>query len=121
MGLMIGREFAERFAEEWIAAWNSHDLARILSHYDDDFEMASPRIAEIAGEPSGVLRGKAAVGAYWEKALGLQPNLRFERIHTFVGARGIAIHYRNQAGRLAVETFEIGDDGRVVRAAAHYG
>jgi hypothetical protein len=38
----------------------------------------------------------------------------------FVGARGVAIHYRNQAGRLAVEVFEIGTNGLVTRAAAHY-
>jgi ketosteroid isomerase-like protein len=39
---MMTAEFAAQFAEEWIAAWNSHDLDRILSHYADDFEMASP-------------------------------------------------------------------------------
>ncbi|MDP9034348.1 MAG: nuclear transport factor 2 family protein [Myxococcota bacterium] len=116
----ISRDFAERFVEEWIAAWNAHDLPRILSHYEEDFEMASPRIVEIAGESSGVLRGKASVGAYWEKALRLIPDLRFEKLAVFVGARSIALHYRNQAGRLAVETFEIGETGRVVRAAANY-
>jgi hypothetical protein len=117
---MISREFAERFAEEWIAAWNAHDLPLILSHYEDDFEMASPRIAEIAGEPSGVLRGKGSIGAYWEKGLRLIPDLRFEKLAVFTGARGLAIHYRNQAGRFVVETFEIGVAGRVVRAAALY-
>jgi len=30
---MIDRNFAARFAREWIAAWNSHDLERVLSHY----------------------------------------------------------------------------------------
>jgi len=60
------------------------------------------------------------VGAYWEKALRLVPDLRFERLGVFVGARGVAIHYRNQAGRLAVEVFEIGASGLVTRAAAHY-
>jgi ketosteroid isomerase-like protein len=55
--------FAERFANEWIAAWNSHDLERILEHYEDDFEMSSPIIAALAGESSGKLRGKLAVGA----------------------------------------------------------
>lgn len=54
----ITRDFAERVAEEWIVAWNAHDVPRVLSHYEDDFEMASPLIIEIAGEPSGVLRGK---------------------------------------------------------------
>jgi hypothetical protein len=117
---MPTRADAEHFAAVWIAAWNAHDLPRILSHYTDDFEMASPRIAEIAGEPSGVLRGKAAVGAYWAKALGLIPDLHFELIAAFAGARSIALHYRNQAGRLAVEVFELGEGGKVARAAAHY-
>jgi len=116
----ITQEFAERFAEEWIAAWNAHDLPRILSHYEDDFEMSSPIIIEIAGEPSGVLRGKKNVGAYWEKVLGLSPDLRFEKLGVFPGVRSLAIHLRNQKGRLSVEVFEIGATGRVTRAAAHH-
>lgn len=117
---MISREFAEKFAEEWVAAWNAHDLPRILSHYDDDFEMASPRIVEIAGEPSGVLKGKASVGAYWAKALRLVLDLRFELLEVFVGARSLALHYRNQAGRRVIEVLEFGADQKVVSAAAHY-
>lgn len=27
------------FAHEWIAAWNAHDLERILAHYADDVEL----------------------------------------------------------------------------------
>lgn len=116
----ITRDFANSFADEWISGWNAHDLPRILSHYEDDFEMASPRIVEIAGELSGVLRGKASVGAYWEKALRLVPDLRFEKLAVFVGARSIALHYRDQTGRLVIEVFEFGASERVVRAAAHY-
>jgi hypothetical protein len=119
--LPMTRDLAERFADEWIAAWNAHDLPRVLSHYDDDFEMASPLIVEIAGEPSGVLRGKKNVGAYWEKALRRSPDLRFEKLGVFVGARGLAVHYRNQKGRLSVESFEMGEGGLVTRAAAHHG
>ena len=36
------RPASRRFAAEWIEAWNAHDLERILAHYADDFEMASP-------------------------------------------------------------------------------
>jgi hypothetical protein len=117
---MITRDFAEHFADEWISSWNAHDLPGILAHYDDAFEMASPRIADIAGEPSGVLLGKDQVGAYWDRALRLMPDLRFEKLGVFVGARSVAIHYRNQAGRIGVETLEFDDAGRVIRAAAHY-
>ncbi len=117
---MVTREQAEHLADEWIAAWNAHDLPRVLSHYTEDFEMQSPKIADIAGEPSGVLRGKAAVGAYWKRAMELIPGLHFEKLGVLVGARSVAIHYRNHAGKIAVEVLELGPDGRIARGAAHY-
>ena len=117
---MLTLEFAQAFADDLIASWNAHDLPRILAHYTDDFEMASPKIATIADEPSGLLRGKAAVAAYWAKALSLAPDLHFEQLAVFVSARSVAVQYRNHAGRVAVETVEFNDAGAVVRAAAHY-
>ncbi len=116
---MLTREFADHFADDWIASWNAHDLARILAHYHEDFRMASPRIAVVAGEPSGVLRGKAAVGAYWARALALQPQLRFELLHTLVGADSLVLVYRGPRGTSA-EHFEFDERLQVVRASAHY-
>ncbi|MBI4694394.1 MAG: nuclear transport factor 2 family protein [Gammaproteobacteria bacterium] len=116
---MITRAQADDFTAEWIAAWNSHDLERILAHYSDDFTMASPRIATIADEPSGVLYGKAAVAAYWAKALAMLPDLHFESIATFVGADSVAIHYEGVKGPV-IEVFFFDADGLVCRAAAHY-
>jgi ketosteroid isomerase-like protein len=29
-------ERGQRFADEWYAAWNAHDLDAILDHYTDD-------------------------------------------------------------------------------------
>ncbi len=114
------REQADVLADEWIAAWNAHDLPRVLAHYTEDFEMQSPIIAQIAGEPSGVLRGKAAVGAYWAKAMQLIPGLHFEKLGVLVGAQSVAIQYRNHQGKLAVEVLELDGSGKVARAAAHY-
>ena len=116
---MIDKTFAEHFAIDWIESWNSHDLDRILSHYSDDFEMSSPLIAQIAGEPSGTLQGKQAVGGYWAKALALIPNLRFELVTTLVGANSITIYYRGARG-MAAEVFHFDDAGKVVKAFAHY-
>jgi hypothetical protein len=117
---MIDRAFAEYFAAEWIAAWNSRDLDRVLAHYADDFEMNSPVIIQVAGEPSGRLKGKAAVGAYWAKALALIPDLHFELISTLAGVDSITLYYKGAGGRLAAEVFHFGPDGTVVRAFAHY-
>lgn len=116
---MLDKSFAARFAAEWIEAWNSHDLSRILSHYAEDFEMSSPVIAQIAGEPSGKLKGRKAVGAYWAKALQLIPDLRFELVSTLVGAESVTLYYKGARG-MAAEVFLFGPDGKVVGAFAHY-
>ena len=117
---MMEKEFAEDFAEEWIAAWNAHDLDRILSHYADDFEMSSPVIIQVANEPTGTLRGKAAVGAYWKKALELIPDLQFELLTVLAGVNSVTLYYKGARGRLAAEVFHFGTDNKVVRAFAHY-
>jgi ketosteroid isomerase-like protein len=116
---MMDPNFAERFAADWIAAWNSHDLDRILSHYAEDFEMASPYIARLAGEPGGKLKGKRLVRAYWAKALQLMPELRFELVSVLAGVDSVAIYYRGARG-MAAEVFCFDGSGKVAKAYAHY-
>ncbi|MDD2708769.1 MAG: nuclear transport factor 2 family protein [Verrucomicrobiae bacterium] len=116
---MIDQPFAEHFAKDWIDSWNSHDLVRILSHYSDQFEMSSPAIIQITGEPSGTLKGKDAVRAYWAKALQLVPNLHFKLISTLIGVDSITLYYQGARGT-AAEVFHFGPDKKVAKAQAHY-
>ncbi len=118
--MVLDRKFALQFAAEWIAAWNTHDLDRILSHYTDDFEFSSPKIPQIAGEPSGKLKGKPAVRAYWEKALQRLPNLRFELIDVTFGIDSLVIYYHSVGNRRAMEVMQFDSSGKVMRSAAHY-
>ena len=117
---LIDATFAEGFASDWIAAWNAHDLERVLVHYIEEMEMFSPVIAQIAGEPSGRLRGKPAVRAYWARALKLIPNLKFELLSVLVGVDTVTLFYVGAHGRLAAEVFHFGADRKVVKAYAHY-
>jgi ketosteroid isomerase-like protein len=116
---MIDKGFAERFAEDWIAAWNSHDLDRVLAHYENDFEMSSPIIPALVGEPSGKLKGKAAVGSYWAKALQKLPDLRFELVTVLAGVDSVTVYYRGHRG-MAAEVLHFGPSGKVRAAFAHY-
>ncbi len=117
---MIEREWAENFAQEWIAAWNAHDLEQILSHYTEDFEMSSPLIIQRMGESSGVLRGKANIRPYWEIGLAQPPPLHFQLIEALVGVNSLVLHYRTASGRLAAETLTFNEQGQVIKGAAHY-
>ena len=95
--------WALKFAEEWIAAWNSHDLDRILAHYADDLEISSPLIVERMNEPSGTLRGKAAVRAYWAKGLALPPPIKFELLAVHAGVNRLGLVYRSVGRRFGIE------------------
>lgn len=116
---MLTKDFAEHFSNQWIRSWNSHNLELILSHYADDFVMSSPLIALVAGEPSGMLHGKAAIGAYWKKALAQVPNLHFELASTLVGTDSVIIYYKGVRG-MAAEVFFFDSNRKVVKSCAHY-
>ena len=81
--------------------------------------MSSPVMIQIAREPSGTLKGKDAVGAYWAKALELIPDLRFELLTTLIGVNSITLYYQGHRG-FSAEVFHFGRDRKVVKAYAHY-
>lgn len=109
-----------QFAAEWIAAWNAHDLDRILALYADDFEMSSPKIIHYMGEPTGKLRGKSAIRAYWKRALAELPDLQFQLQGVFAGVDTICLSYASRPGSFAVEWFCFDAAFKVTQAAAQY-
>ena len=118
---MLTQKQLESFAFEWIEAWNAHDLERVLSHYSSNIEFSSPFIVKVVGEASGQLRGKNALQSYWIKALARLPALKFKLVSAFWGVNSVVLNYEREDGRFASEWFEFGNDGKVVRSAAHYG
>ncbi len=117
---MIDPQWAQAFAEDWIASWNAHDMERILSHYTDDFEMSSPLIVERLGLPEGKLKGKEAVGEYWLPSLSIDPPLQFELITVFFGIEEITIYYKNVGRRVVAETLCINSSGKATRGMAQW-
>ena len=113
-------EQAKALAQSWVAAWNAHDLQGILSLYSDDFEMTSPYIVQITGEPSGTLRGKPAVGAYWQKALEKFPDLHFESLQVLYSPASVTLVYQSNRSGVAAEVFFVNAEGKIVKAVAHY-
>lgn len=109
---------AERFAEQWAADWNSHDIDRIMRHYSDDVVFVSPAAQRIVGAAS--VHGKAALRSYWEKGLAQIPDLHFEVRSVQFGVDTVVITYLNQRDQVVSEvlTFEA---GVVVFGRAAYG
>ena len=94
---------AQRFAQDWLDAWNAHDIERVLAHFADDAAFASPVAQRVLPGSDGVLRGKDAIRGYWALALARIPDLRFELVGVYTGVDVVVIHYRNQLGALVNE------------------
>ncbi|MDQ1497953.1 MAG: hypothetical protein QOI86_1293 [Actinomycetota bacterium] len=123
---ILSESEADAFVAEWMEAWNSHDLDRILEHYAHDVEYYSPFIAQMAepGAPGadGRLEGKGPVRAYFAAALEKNPELRFEPpLPVAVGAGSVSFVYTSIKNLTAVETLVFAPGSRVVaRAHCHY-
>jgi ketosteroid isomerase-like protein len=117
---------AGAYVAEWMAAWNSHDVERILEHYAEDVEYWSPFIAALA-EPDGPgangrLVGKDQVRAYFAAALAKYAELHFDPPwHIAAGAGSVSFVYRSVNDLTAVETLVFQPGTRIVaRAHCHY-
>lgn len=103
---------AQRFANEWVSAWNAHDVEAVLVHFHDDAVFTSPVAARILPESTGVVHGKDALRHYWSTALAMVPELHFDVIGVYQGESTLVINYRNHRGELVNEVLTF-DDGLV--------
>ncbi len=107
-------------AQEWLNAWNAHDLEAIMAHYAEDITFYSPFIRQLNNDPAGRIQGKAALKAYFERALVAYPDLQFEPYHVMEGVDSIVIYYKSVKGLLAAEMMLLNEAGKVREVRAHY-
>lgn len=112
--------FVQTFAPDWIDAWNSHDIDRILAHYAPNVVLTSP-VAQRILQGDGNVRGIEALRAYFTRGLQAFPDARFELIDTLAGIETIVLYYRNQLrdGKTA-EAMLFNNEGKVARVWANY-
>ena len=104
----------------WVAAWNTGDLERVLTLYDEATVMTSDRIPMLGFDASGTVRGKEALRTYWGKALGLVPNLRFTLIDLFVSPDSVVVFYENERGKKICEYLRVNEAGLIVQGSANH-
>ena len=91
------------YADNWCAAWNAHDLERLLQDFDQAVVFKSPAAAKLVPGSGGTIVGKPALRAYWSEGLRVIPNLRFQVLAVYEGVDCVTINYVNQDGREANE------------------
>jgi hypothetical protein len=118
-GMLTAAEGHE-LAQDWIEAWNDHDLDRIITHYADDVVFSSPFIQKIGGGPSGAVVGRDALRAYFRTALDKYPTLTFRLFDVFRGIDSVTLLYESVNGLLAAETMLLNERNQVSRVLAQY-
>jgi len=117
---MLTENEAREFAKHWAQAWNSHNLDQIMSHYAADVVLVSPVAAKLLNDPSGTVRGKEALRAYFKRGLEAYPNLRFDLIDVMWGLSSVVLYYVNQKGTKTGEFMELDAERKVIRVVANY-
>ncbi len=108
----------QRFAEQWISAWNARDVEAVLTHYAEDVLFTSPSAQRVVRESGGTVRGKQALRSYWTQALEGNRD-HFELVGVYHGVDTIVLHYRNQLGGLVNEVLTFWDGLVAVGHATH--
>ncbi len=117
---MLNQKTAEAFAHNWIAAWNAHDMERILAHYGDHVEFTSPTAVKLAGAPAGTVIGREALRPYFENALKRFPQLTFRLDQVLTGVGSVVLYYRSVNNLQAAELMEFDGFGLISRVLGHY-
>ena len=109
-----------QFADDWMRAWNSHDLDAIMSNYASEAVLTSPVAAKLLNESYGVVKGESALRRYFARGLEAYPSLAFELLDVMWGLSSVVLYYKNQNGTKAAEFMELDNDFKVVRVVANY-
>ena len=117
---LMTEDEARSFAADWIEAWNSHDLDRIMTHYAEDVVLVSPIAAQLLSDPAGMVRGKDSLREYFQKGLNAFPQLRFDLIEVMRGLSSIVLYYKNQKGTKSGEFMELNPQRKITRVVANY-
>ncbi len=119
-GRAVTRDEAWKLANDWVAAWNSHDLDLIMSHYDDGVELTSPAAVRLLGAPDGKVAGKAELREYFRLGLEAYPGLRFRLEDVLYGIDTVVLYYTNHRWTRTAEFMELSPARKAIRVVANY-
>jgi ketosteroid isomerase-like protein len=115
------KEFATAFARDWVDAWNSHDIEKILSHYSEDFTIETPMAIKLYPQSHGIVVGKSEVRKFWTIGLEKSPNLKFELLDLLIGVNSIGLYlFNTSSNKKSIELMSFNNENKVNKAIVTY-
>jgi heme-degrading monooxygenase HmoA/ketosteroid isomerase-like protein len=111
-------------AETWLACFERRDLDGLLALYADDATHTSPKIRVRHPETGGVLRGKAAMRAWWQDSFDRIPSMKYVPTSITADRQRVYFEYvREVAGKDPYPVCETLDvrDGKIIASRVFHG
>jgi uncharacterized protein (TIGR02246 family) len=100
-------------ANNWITAWNSGNLEKILDHYAEDVVLYSAAVKRRWNASGGKLTGKSAVENHFRKAFEEVPGMKLEFIKVLTGTDDVLLVYKRETGVLAADLVLFNESGKI--------
>jgi len=111
-------------AHAWFEAFNSHNLEKLLSLYDDEAEHFSPKLKIRHPETNGLVTGKNALRTWWQDAFDRLPTLNYKVTSLTANSDRVFMEYirtvENEEKMLVAEVLEI-KEGNIVASRVYHG
>lgn len=124
LALAAGPVHLVSVARRWLSTFNARDLDGLLALYADDAVHTSPKLKVREPASQGMVRGKAALRAWWADSYARLPGLRYEEKHlTASGDRVFMEYLRVNPGEESYVVAEVlvVRGGRIVESHVFHG
>ncbi|MDI1355270.1 MAG: nuclear transport factor 2 family protein [bacterium] len=120
---MISKQNKE-IARLWFAAFNAHNLEKLLALYDEEAQHYSPKLKLRQPETKGLIKGKEALRGWWKDSFERLPTLQYEVQHVIADNEQVFMEYirhvNGEADLRVGEVLQI-ENGRIVFSRVYHG
>ena len=113
-----------KLGRAWLAAFNAHDVTRLVALYTEDATHTSPKIRTLHPQTGGKLIGRAALTEWWLDALKRLPTLRYEELTVTANEERVFLEYMRHAPDgppyPVAEVFEV-RNGQISASRVYHG
>jgi len=113
----------EQIAHAWFDAFNQQDIDLLLNLYAEDAAHYSPKLKIRRPETNGLIKGKAALRAWWTDAFNRLPELNYQLIQLISNDEQVFMEYiRRTPGEADLQVGEVLviKDGKIVASRVYH-
>lgn len=117
-------EALQSIAFRWFDAFNTKQLEKLLSLYDDEAQHFSPKLKIHQPETKGLVVGKEAMRAWWQDAFDRLPSLNYKVTSLTANSDRIFMEYirrvDGEEDMLVAEVLDV-KNGKIIASRVYHG